>query len=128
MTRLTIHNPGNDAHFMRVRPVAATVRVSRGGGLLAETRAALRVLETGRDVYDPVLYVPEADVAAPLDPVPGKSTHCPLKGDCSYFAFHGEEIAWSYDRPFEWSAMLKGHIAFYANKVTIEETGKDAPV
>jgi uncharacterized protein (DUF427 family) len=126
MSRLTIHNPDNDAHFMRVKPVKATVRVSRGGTLLAESGNALRVQETGRDVYDPVIYIPEADVTGPLVPVEDKSTHCPLKGDASYFALGGEDIAWTYDRPFEWSEQLRGHIAFYANKVTIEEAGADA--
>ena len=43
---------------MRVKPVKATIRVSRGDKLLAESRNALRVQETGRDVYDPVLYIP----------------------------------------------------------------------
>lgn len=126
MTRLTIHNPDNDAHFMRVKPVRAAVRISRGGTLLAESRGAKWVLENGRDVYDPVIYIPEADVTAQLEPVAGKSTHCPLKGDASYFTLDGEEIAWSYDRPFEWSEELRGHVAFYANKVTVEETGTDA--
>jgi uncharacterized protein (DUF427 family) len=126
MTRLTIHNPGNEDHFMRVKPVTATVRVRRGGALLAESANALRILETGRDVYDPVIYIPESDVTGPLRSVDGKSTHCPLKGDASYFTLDGEDIAWTYDRPFEWAAELKGHIAFYPNMVTIEETGDDA--
>jgi uncharacterized protein (DUF427 family) len=126
MARLTIHNPDNEAHFMRIKPVAATVRVRRGDKLLAESDSALRVLETGRDVYDPVIYFPEADVIGPLQPVADKSTHCPLKGDASYFAFAGEEIAWIYDRPLDIAGQLRGHIAFYPGKVTIEETGKDA--
>ena len=128
MSRLTIHNPDNDAHFMRVKPVAATVRVRRGDKVLARSDKALRVLETGRDVYDPVIYIPEADVTGLLDPVPGKSTHCPLKGDASYFALDGEEVAWTYDRPLDIAEVLCGHVAFYAGKVTIEETGKDALV
>lgn len=126
MERKTIHNPDNDAHFMRVKPVAATVRVRHKGALLAETRDALRVQETGRDVYDPVLYIPLSDVSGRIEPVDGKSTHCPLKGDASYFTLGGDEIAWTYDRPFDWSSMLKGHVAFYASKVTIEEEGADA--
>ena len=65
-------------------------------------------------------------MTGPLEPVSGKSTHCPLKGDASYFTLNGEEIAWTYDRPFEWSEQLRGHIAFYANKVAIEETLTDA--
>lgn len=126
MSRLTIHNPDNDAHFMRVKPVKAKVKVTRGGVPLAETSNALRVIENGRDMYDPVLYIPQADVTGPLKSVEGKSTHCPLKGDASYFTLDGEEIAWTYDRPFEWSEELRGHVAFYAGKVVIEETGADA--
>ncbi|GAB4352169.1 MAG: DUF427 domain-containing protein [Oricola sp.] len=126
MARLTIHNPDNDAHFMRIKPVAAKVRIRRGDALLAESNSALRLLETGRDVYDPVIYVPEADVLGPLESVAEKSTHCPLKGDASYFAFGGEEIAWSYDRPLDIARQLHGHIAFYPDKVTIEEVGRNA--
>lgn len=128
MTRLTIHNPDNEAHFMRVKPVKATVRVRRGDRVLAETGSALRVIENGKDLYDPVFYIPEGDVKAALDPVEGKSTHCPLKGDASYFALDGEEIAWTYDRPFEWSEQLRGHLAFWPGKVVFEEIGENALV
>lgn len=123
MSRLTIHNPDNDAHFMRVRPVNARVTVRCGETLLADTANALRVLETGHDVYDPVLYIPEVDIRAALEQVAGKSTHCPLKGDCSYYALDGEEIAWSYDRPLARSEILKGYLAFYPGKVAITEAG-----
>jgi len=128
MSRLTIHNPGNDAHFMRVKPVKATVRVTRGSEVLAESENALWVLENGRDFYDPVVYIPEADVTAPLQPVEGKSTHCPLKGDASYFALNGEEIAWTYDRPLDFAEELRGHVAFDAGKVAMELSGTDALV
>ena len=113
---------------MRIKPVAATVRIRRGDTLLAETTDALRVLETGRDVYDPVIYVPERDVTGMLEPVGDKATHCPLKGDCSYFALDGLEIAWTYDRPLDIADALYGHVAFYPDKVTIEEIGNNAPV
>lgn len=126
MPRQTIHNPDNDAHFMRIKPVNATVRIRKGVSPLAETAKALRVMETGRDVYDPVIYVPADDLMTLLEPVEEKSTHCPLKGDASYFALNGEEIAWTYDRPLGIAEELRGYVAFYPNKVTIEEIGKDA--
>jgi uncharacterized protein (DUF427 family) len=128
MTRLTIHNPDNDAHFMRIKPIKATVRIRKGGKTIAETTQALRVLETGRDIYDPVLYIPFEDVIAPLEPQRDKSTHCPLKGDAAYFTLNGEEIAWTYDRPFESSEQLRGRVAFWPARVTIEEVGDDALV
>ncbi|TCD14500.1 DUF427 domain-containing protein [Oricola cellulosilytica] len=126
MERKTIHNPDNEAHFMRIKPIAGTVRVTRGGRLLAESGDALRVMETGRDVYDPVIYFPRADVSGQLVPVEAKSTHCPLKGDASYFSLEGEEIAWSYDRPLEVARELGGYVAFYSSKVVIAEAGADA--
>ncbi len=122
----TIHAPGNEAHFMHVKPVSQRVRVRKGDTVLAESTSALRIMETGRGPYDPMIYIPEADVGGPLEAVDGKSTHCPLKGDASYFTFGGDEIAWTYDRPLEVSQVLKGHIAFYPNKVTVEEIGAEA--
>ncbi len=126
MAATTIHAPGNEAHFMHVKPVTARVRVSKGGKVLAESRDALRIMETGRGPYDPMIYIPEADVGGALRPVDGKSTHCPLKGDASYFTLDGEEIAWTYDRPLDVSSVLKGHIAFDPSKVATEEIGADA--
>lgn len=126
MIDTTIRNPGNEAHRARIKPVGRLLRVRRGETVLAESRRAVRLMETGRDLYDPVIYVPEADLVAALTPVEGKSTHCPLKGDASYLAFDGTEIAWTYDRPLEGSRMLRGLVAFDAEKVVIEEIGADA--
>lgn len=126
MDRKTIHNPDNEGHFMRIKPVQGVVRVRRNGTLLAESNRSVRVLETGRDVYDPVIYIPQGDISGRLTPVEAKTTHCPLKGDASYFSLGGEEIAWTYDRPLEIARELEGYVAFYPNKVVVEETGADA--
>ena len=128
MAAETIHNPSEPRHFMRVKPVKARVRVRAGDAVLAETTAALRVIEIGRDAYDPALYIPRADISPSLMLVAGKSSHCPLKGDCSYLALEAQEpIAWSYDRPLDIAEVLRDYVAFYADKVTIEETGAKAP-
>lgn len=125
MATQTIHNPGNPRHFMRAKPVARTVRVMRHGVLLAETVNALRVTELAKDMLDPVFYLPRDDVKVPLEPVPGKTTHCPLKGDASYFTIDGAEIVWSYDAPLDFCDVLKGRIAFYPDEVTIIEIGEN---
>lgn len=62
IARDTIHHPDEPRHFMRIKPVRARVRVLRGGRVLAESERARRLLEAGRDLYDPVLYFPAADV------------------------------------------------------------------
>ena len=125
-----IHNPAEPRHFMRIKPVERRVVIWRDGEMLAETTGAVRVLEVGKDLYDPVFYLPQSDVTPRLrrsDHV----THCPLKGDAAYFDLvdaDGElrvaRIAWTYPEPLGFAAELAGRVAFYANHVTIE----DAPL
>jgi uncharacterized protein (DUF427 family) len=51
------------------------------------------------------------------------STHCPYKGDASYFDLPGAPNAvWSYETPFPAMAEIKDHLAFYPNHVTIERS------
>ena len=64
LSRHTIHNPGDPRHFMRIKPVKGRVRILLGETVLADSRNALRLLEAGHDVYDPVLYIPLALVGA----------------------------------------------------------------
>lgn len=126
MSATKITSPTNEDHFMFVRPIAHRVLVRRGDAVLAESSDAIRIMETGKGVYDPVTYIPKDDLVADLQPVPDKSTHCPLKGDASYYTLDGMEIAWTYDRPLEVSQMLKGYVAFYPAKVRMEEIGAEA--
>ena len=54
-----------------------------------------------------------------------KSTHCPWKGDASYFTLvvNGKEnpdAAWYYPETFEKAAHIKDHIAFWKG-VTVEQ-------
>lgn len=128
MSATRIVSPSNGNHFMDVRPVAQRVVVRRGDTVIAESAGAIRIMETGKGAYDPVIYIPESDISAPLQAVAGKSTHCPLKGDASYLTLDGDEIAWTYDRPLEVSRLLKGYVAFVADKVVIEVIGADAHV
>ncbi len=115
-----IRNPGNAAHFMALKPIKRRVRIYAGETLLADTANAVRLVEVGRGVYDPLVYVPAEDLQVALEPLE-KSTHCPLKGDASYHGYRGEEIAWSYDRPFDFAQGLARRHAFWPEKVRIEE-------
>jgi uncharacterized protein (DUF427 family) len=55
------------------------------------------------------------------------STHCPYKGDASYFSIvaDGRTVAnavWSYEQPFPAMTQIKDHLAFYPDRVDkIEE-------
>lgn len=117
-----IHRPDAPGHMMRIKPAARLVRVRVGGATVAESRRALQVIEIGRDVADPVLYLPLEDVAATLVESE-RTTHCPLKGDTTYFDLAdgaADGIGWSYTRPLPFAEALAGHIAFDASRATFE--------
>jgi uncharacterized protein (DUF427 family) len=54
-----------------------------------------------------------------------RSTHCPYKGDASYFSILAqdgtpiENAVWSYETPFPAMHEIAGYLAFYPNKVEI---------
>jgi len=124
-----IHNPAEPRHFMKLKPVNRAVRISCGDVVLAKSTRAVKLLEVGRDLYDPVIYLPVSDLVADLAPIEGKTTHCPLKGDAAYFAIcepaaaKGDYVAWAYPDPFDFAAVLSDLIAFDAAKVRIELIG-----
>lgn len=125
MSSDTIHNPKEPRHLMRAKIVPRTVRVRRGGKVIAESSNALRVTELAKDMFDPVFYFPKEDVLAPLSLIEGKTSYCPLKGDASYFSIDdsGEAIAWAYEAAFDFAGVINGRIAFYPDQVAIEEVG-----
>ncbi|MEM6890832.1 MAG: DUF427 domain-containing protein [Pseudomonadota bacterium] len=107
-----------------IRRAEGTWTVRAGGAVLGESGDALELLEGD---YPPVIYFPRGDIAtAFLDPT-DKSTHCPHKGDASYFSVVTksttlENVAWSYEDPVADVARIKEHIAFYTDgDVTVEE-------
>lgn len=97
--------------------------VRAGGAVLGESTDALELIEGD---YKPVIYFPRADIAmAFLDSVP-KTSHCPHKGDASYYSIQTkstvlENAVWSYEAPLENVAQIKGYLAFDPALVTVEE-------
>lgn len=96
-----------------------TVRVTFAGEVIAESSGAL-VMREGR--YDPVYYIPRADVRLDLLQSTDHSTHCPFKGDASYWSIatggkREENAVWSYETPFNEVSEIAGAMAFYPDKV-----------
>ena len=115
-----VRNPGNPDHLMVIKEIPNRIRIYSGNTLLADSTNALRVMEIGKAVYDPVVYIPETDLKAAFEPV-DKSTHCPIKGDASYVALDGEEIGWVYETPIAMAGRLKSHFAFWPAKTRLIE-------
>lgn len=105
-----------------IHPFPDQVRVSYNGVELAKTRNALLLDETG---HNRVFYIPLADVRMELLEHSQHQTHCPLKGDASYWSLKlpGEEqenLIWAYQQPFAEVAEIAGHVAFYQDRVDIK--------
>ncbi|MCK7612875.1 DUF427 domain-containing protein [Roseibium sediminicola] len=115
-----IRNPDNPDHLMVIRDVPRRIRVYDGAALIADSKHALRVLEIGKSFYDPVLYIPEADLKTRLGHV-DRTTFCPIKGEASYVSHEAEEIGWVYRSPIAMANRLKGHYAFWSAKVRVVE-------
>ncbi len=115
--------PGPD-HPIGIRPNTRRVRVRFAGKVIADTSRALTLKEAN---YPPVQYIPRADADMNLLRATAHRTHCPYKGDASYFTIavdgaSAENAVWSYAEPFPAMAEIKGHLAFYPNRVdAIEE-------
>ena len=98
--------------------------VTLDGKVIADTRHALTLHEAS---YRPVHYVPRADVDMAALERTETRTHCPYKGDASYFSItaggeRSDDAVWSYEAPYESVAAIKDHVAFYPDRVdAIEE-------
>jgi uncharacterized protein (DUF427 family) len=107
-------------HRVEIDDERVGLRVSLRGEVLAETTRGLNLREAN---YPAVVYVPREDVRIDRLTASDLSTHCPFKGDASYFRYGGdsasEEVAWSYETPFDQVAAIRGHLAFYADRVTL---------
>jgi uncharacterized protein (DUF427 family) len=104
-----------------LRPAAERVRVSFNGELIADSRDAL-VLHEGS--YAPVYYLPRADVKMERLIRTSHTSHCPHKGDATYYSICNGQTArnavWSYERPLAHVAAIKERLAFYPDKVELE--------
>jgi uncharacterized protein (DUF427 family) len=115
--------PGPD-HPITIARNGGRVRVSFAGKTIAETANALTLKEAS---YPPVFYIPRADADMSALTPTAHHTHCPYKGDASYFTIAvggrtAENAVWSYEQPFSAVAEIKEHLAFYPNRVDkIEE-------
>jgi uncharacterized protein (DUF427 family) len=90
-----------------------------GGVVVAETTAALRVLETS---HPPTYYLPMAAfLAGVLRPATGGSW-CEWKGRAAYFDLvvddsRAPSAAWTYPDPKQGFAALRDHVAVYPGAV-----------
>lgn len=110
--------PGPD-HPIAISQDGRRVRVVFAGRTIADTAWALTLKEAR---YPCVYYIPREDTDMALLARSAHKTHCPYKGDASYFSITAggriaENAAWSYEAPFPAVAAIRDHLAFYPNRV-----------
>ena len=114
-------------HRVDVRRTDRTVHVAIAGVEVAVSGAASVLSETGLANR---WYVPRHDVNLDLLEVSSTTTHCPYKGQSTYWSFTGsdaigdriEDVAWSYDHPFDGARRVAGRLSFDGDAVTIDVT------
>ena len=116
--------PGRD-HPITIERNQNRVRVIFAGVVVADTTRALTLREAS---YPAVQYIPRQDAKMDLLKPTTNASHCPYKGDASYYSIltddrTAENAVWSYEKPFPAMAEIAGHLAFYPNRVDkIEES------
>jgi len=115
--------PAADAGITIV-PSPNRVIVRVGGAIVADTTRALVMRAPGSPDQP---YIPRADVDMTRLVRTDLATHCPYKGDASYWSIRSgsgtvENAVWSYETPYDDMAPIAGYLAFYPNRVdAIEE-------
>jgi uncharacterized protein (DUF427 family) len=116
--------PGQESVWDYPRPPAVAldtrrVTVEFGGRVIADTTAAIRILETSGP---PTFYVPLEDVRHELlHPAEG-STFCEWKGTAAFVDVvvehrRADRAGWHYPQPDQAYLAIAGHVAFYASRV-----------
>lgn len=103
----------------RVERVPERVTIRLGGTLIADTRDAVRVLETS---HPPVYYLPIADFVPGALADGAGASFCEFKGAARYLDVRGgatvrEGAAWNYPHPEPGFEALTARVAVYAQQM-----------
>ena len=113
------------AHRITTRPGTRHVRVEHQGQVLAESHRAIELDETG---YPSATTCPREDVRMDLLTPSDTRSHCPFKGDATYFSAPGAKDAfWVYEDPSEEDALpIAGLLAPWPGRVDVTVDGEPA--
>ncbi|GAB3164291.1 DUF427 domain-containing protein [Myceligenerans halotolerans] len=99
-------------------PSSRHVRVVVGGEVVAESSRPVVLTETG---LVPRYYLPRVDVRMDLLTPTDTTSHCPYKGEASYWTIDAggsqlADVVWGYDTPLPESTGLAGLVCFWPEK------------
>ena len=118
-------------HWIRFEPSKKRVRVEFNGARIADSSRALVLHETR---LPPAHYFPVEDVRMDLLARTEHRTHCPFKGNASYWSVKvggavAENAVWAYEEPYRDAEPIRGYLSFYRDKVSVvHEEAEETPV
>jgi uncharacterized protein (DUF427 family) len=116
-------------HTITITPAELHVEVTLGGQKLAESDRPMLLDETGLPTR---YYLPREDVRTDLLRPTDTATHCPFKGDASYWSAQVggetyEDVVWSYEAPIPQAEGITGLMCFYPERVELTVSGERQP-
>lgn len=111
------------ADHIKIHPAQGTYSVRAAGAVLGESSDVLELVEGD---MTPVLYVPRGDLAMDFFDRTEMTSTCPYKGEAVYYTLQAksgpiENAAWSYETPKAGLEAIAGYLAFYTDRITVEE-------
>jgi uncharacterized protein (DUF427 family)/class 3 adenylate cyclase len=112
---------------IRFEPSTNRVRVEYNGTWVADSTRAVILHETR---LPPAYYFPRQDVRVEFLEKTAHRTHCPFKGDASYWTLRvggqaADNAVWSYEEPYDDAVPVKEHLSFYPSRVSAIYDGDD---
>lgn len=109
----------NPDHPITIAKNPGRVVVRLAGKVIADTHEALTLREAS---YPAVQYIPRKDVDMSLLKRTDHITHCPYKGDASYYSIpaggaRSVNAVWTYETPPPSVGQIKDYLAFYPDRV-----------
>jgi uncharacterized protein (DUF427 family) len=107
------------AHRIHFEPHPRRLRAELGGVTVLDTTRGSLLHESN---ILPVLYVPFEDIDAGVLTPTEHTTHCPFKGDASYWTMRAggrelENAVWGYEDPLPAAPWLRGQAALYFDRM-----------
>src|SRR5215210_280094 len=120
-------HPRDPYHRVDVLESSRHVKVTVNGEVIAETERPTILFETG---LPPRYYLPPEDVREDVLTRSEKTTRCPYKGVASYYSVQTggeqmEDLVWYYPEPIPEAAKIRGHLAFFNERVDLGVDGEE---
>lgn len=113
--RVALADPvAHDGYRVIIEPTDDRIRVVFNGETVADSTRTLLMHETR---LSSVYYFPLADVRTEFLLRNDLHTHCPFKGNASYWSLKvaersAENVVWSYEDPYDEASGIGGYVAF----------------